>query len=175
MLCRFVLLQYWHVRCLSTVAVVVVLCRHVAAVIRAGPLRFEGRRARCCRPSALSSLSPTFGRLPALGHSSQLREISAFAVENFAVHVDWPVVVQSVAVRFSAKAKRQPFGARVFVRQISKGIAYGGTVLFAERVHVPTRCRCTEVRAELEREWIGQQCLLASYTEFVGPNGDEAR
>ena len=103
MLCRFVSRLRWHVRCHSTVAVVAVRCRHVAAVIRVGLLRFEGRRARCRRPSALSSLTPTSGRLPVLGHSCHLREISEFAVENFDVHVDWPVAMQSVAVRVSAQ------------------------------------------------------------------------
>ena len=102
-LCRFVSHLRWHVRCHSTVAGVAVRCRHVAAVIRVGLLRSEGRRAHCRRPSALPSLTPTFGRLPALGHSCHLREISEFAVENFAVHVDWPVVMQSVAGWVSAQ------------------------------------------------------------------------
>ena len=136
MLCRLVLLWLWHIRCLSTAAFVSVLCRHVAAVIRVGLLRFEGRRARCRRPSALSSLTPPSGRLPALGHASHLSEIPVLAVENFAVHVDWPVVMQSLAVRVSAQPKSQPFGARVLVSQVFERIAYDGIVLFAERVSV---------------------------------------
>ena len=83
-----------------------VLCLHVAAVIRLGLLRFEGRWARCLRPSALSSLLPASGRLPVLGHTGKLREISVFAVENFAVHLYWPVVVQFFTVRLSAYAER---------------------------------------------------------------------
>ena len=110
------------------------LCRHVAAVIRVGLLRFEGRRARCRRPSALSSLTPPSGRLPALGHAGHLSEISELAVENLAVHAGWPVVVQSLAVRVSAQPKGQPFAARVLVSQVFERIAYDGIVPFAERV-----------------------------------------
>ena len=49
-LCCFSLRRLWHIRCLSTAATVSTLRRHVSAVIRLGLLRFEGRRARCCRP-----------------------------------------------------------------------------------------------------------------------------
>ena len=129
-----------------------VLCRHVAAVIRVGPLCFEERRARCRRPSAPLSLMPTSDRLPALGYSSQLRETSVFAVEDFAVHVDRPVVMQSGAVRVSAQPISQPFGARVLVSQVFHSGADGGVVMFAERVFFSTTCRCTESGTKFERE-----------------------
>ena len=173
MLCRFVLLLRWHIRCLSTVAFVAVLCRHVAAVIRVGLLRFGGRRACCRRPSALSSLTPTSGRLPALGHFGQLREISVFAVENFAIHVDWPVVMQSVAVRVSAQSESQPFGARVLVSQVFESLAYDGIVMFAKRVSVAATRLRTENRTVFERERVGQRCSVTSDTEIVVPKGQE--
>ena len=170
-MCRFVLFLCWHVRCLSTVAFVAVLCRHVAAVIRLGLLRFEGRRARCRRPSALSSLTPMFGWLPALGHSSQKCEVSVFAIENLAIHVDWPVAMQLDAVRVFAQPESQPFRARVFVSQIFESIEYGGVVLFAERCPFPAICRRTEICAVFERERIGQRCSTTSDPEVVGPKG----
>ena len=153
---RFVLLLCWHIRCLSTVAFVSVLCRHIVTVIRVGLLRFEGRRARCRRPSALSSLTRRPGRLPALWHSSQLREISVFAVENLAVHGGWPVVVQPAAVRVSAQPESQPFGARLPVSQVFEGLAYDGIVLLADRVSVSAIRLCTENRTVFERERVGQ-------------------
>ena len=164
MLCRFVLLLRWHIRCLSTVAFVAVLCWHVATVIRVGLLRFEGRRARCRRPSALSSLTPTFDRLPALGHSSQLRELSVFAIQHLAVHIDWPVVMQSVAVRVFAHPESQPFGTRVFVSQVFDSIAYDGIVLFAERMGVSTIRLRTETRTVFKRERVEKRRFATSDT-----------
>ena len=127
---------------------------HVAAVIRLGLLRFEGWRARCRRPSALLSLALAFDWLPALGHSGQAREVSVFAIQDLAVHVDWPVVVQLCAVRVLAQPESQPLGARVFVGQVSESVADDGIVVSALRVLVPAVSRRTEVRAKFERERI---------------------
>ena len=133
-------------------ATVAVLCRHVAAVIRVGLLCFEERRARCRRPSAPLSLMPTSDRLPALGHSGQLRETSVFAVEDFAVHVGWPVVMQFGAVRVSAHPISHPLGARVLVSQVFHCGADGGVVCFADRVSFSTICRCAEPGTKFERK-----------------------
>ena len=152
MLCRFVLVCCWHIRCLSTAAFVAVLRRHVAAVIRVGLLRFEGRCALSYRPSALPSMTPPSSRLPVLGHSSQLREIPALAVEGLAVHVGWPVVMQSGAFRVPALPERQPLGACVWVSYVLGSIANGGIVLAAGNVTLAASRRRTECRSKLECE-----------------------
>ena len=157
MLCRFVLVCCWHIRCLSTAALVTVLRRHVAAVIRVGLLRFEGRCALSHRPSALSSVAPPSGRLPVLGHSSQLREIPALAIEDLSVHVGWPVVVQFGAIRLPALSERHPLGACVWVSYEPDGVADDVVVLYAGFVTPADGIRRRfECRSKLECEWIHQ-------------------
>ena len=84
-LCCFLLRRLWHIRCLSTAAFVSMLRRHFSAVIRSGPLRFEGGRARRCRPSALLSVPSVPARPAVLGHAGQLREVSELTVQKLAV------------------------------------------------------------------------------------------
>jgi len=67
-LCCILLRHLWHIRCLSTAVFVSTFRRHSSAVIRPGLLRFEGGRARCCRPSALLSVPAVPERPPVLWH-----------------------------------------------------------------------------------------------------------